>query len=205
MTLLSNPGRRRRPSAQTQAEILAAAEFHFSEYGFAATSIAQLASVLSMSTTNIHKHFGSKRGLAEAVCGIQLDRFHLFIVEGMRGVAGTRTALQKFCQVVVRYNLEAPEKWPWLFELYVFSAEQDWTVFRHFRTQVVGLLEKIVAAGVETGELRKDAVADAESLFDSLQALMHPLLIRFDAPDIAARRATVLADFAYRALANGAV
>jgi TetR/AcrR family transcriptional regulator len=66
---------RRDPDA-TRAAILDAAEVIFASCGFADTSTSQIADAASVTKSLIHHHFGSKRGLWQAVLERRFQEYH---------------------------------------------------------------------------------------------------------------------------------
>jgi AcrR family transcriptional regulator len=199
---LSAPEKRRprhRPD-QTRQEILKAAQTVIQTYGFAAMSISGLARQLGMSTTNIHKYFRSKDGLAEAVCGLELSRFVAYIKSQTFSSDNTRDALRLFAAALLSYNQNNTIVTHYMFELYIISAKSDWTVFRNFRAEMVEVLESILQVGVLCGDVRPNAISNAEQVFDSFATVMHPLLVR-DYLELGPERGQNLADFIYLAVA----
>jgi len=65
--------RRRRPGAETRAEIIAAAERHFAESGYEATRLEDVASDVGIRRAAIFYHFGDKQELYHAVLDQALE------------------------------------------------------------------------------------------------------------------------------------
>lgn len=70
----SNPRQRPVNSAQTRANLLAAAEHCLRENGYAAFSTRQVAVIANVPLSQIHYHFGSKQGLLLALFEAQNNR-----------------------------------------------------------------------------------------------------------------------------------
>ena len=70
----SNPRQRPMNSAQTRANLLAAAEHCLRESGYAAFSTRQVALIANVPLSQIHYHFGSKQGLLLALFEAQNNR-----------------------------------------------------------------------------------------------------------------------------------
>ncbi|WP_416425115.1 TetR/AcrR family transcriptional regulator [Pseudomonas sp. App30] len=191
--------RARHTPQQTTREILIAAEGLFAEHGFAGMSMSGLAKQLGMSAATVHKYFGSKRGLAEAVCGLELERFAGHMEAAISTEDGTAVALERFAIAVLAYNSGFASPTPKIFELYVFAAQSDWTVFRAFRERVVHLLSKVLQAGEVRGDVRVGAAECVEQVFDGFSAILHPLVVR-DFRYQGGGRAPALARFLYQAL-----
>src|SRR5690349_4622065 len=76
VTAAEEPVRRRRPSAEVRAAILAAAEDLFAERGFAGTSTKAIAAHAAVSEALEFTNFGTKAALFEAAV---MDRYESFV------------------------------------------------------------------------------------------------------------------------------
>lgn len=162
-------------------------------------SMQGLAKALGMSAATIHKYYQTKRGLAEAVCGVFLSRYVAHIESRLFVDEGTQVAFERFALAIVDYHTGDVHLTPEIFEIYVFAAQSDWVVFREFRAQVVDVLRKILEEGVRRKDVRPTAVAQAEQVFDGFTSIMHPLLVR-DFPQELGARGQQLARFLFQAV-----
>ena len=183
----------------TRREILIAAEAQFQLHGYASMSMQGLAKALGMSAATIHKYYQTKRGLAEAVCGVFLSRYVAHIESRIFADEGTQVAFERFAMAILDYHTGDVHLTREIFEIYVFAAQSDWVVFREFRAQVVDLLRKILKEGVRRKDVRPTAVAQAEQVFDGFASIMHPLLVR-DFPQELGERGQQLSRFLFQAV-----
>jgi AcrR family transcriptional regulator len=72
----ATPGGQRGPAEHERREqILRAADEHFRHYGYAKTTVADLAKAIGVSAAYVYRFFESKQAIGEAVCAMTLARF----------------------------------------------------------------------------------------------------------------------------------
>ena len=72
----ATPGGQRGPAEHERREqIIRAADEHFRHYGYAKTTVADLAKAIGVSAAYVYRFFESKQAIGEAVCAMTLARF----------------------------------------------------------------------------------------------------------------------------------
>lgn len=150
---LSTHGRVRDPQAK-RAAILDAAEKLFSEQGFAACSMAQLAEESGVTQSLIHHHFGPKRGLWETVLRSRMAGF----MGSQAAFVQKKARAPSILRQSMRSLFELCRTQPRLLRLYAWavaegvptSAPQD------DARPLIGLGIDWVRKAQERGELRAD-------------------------------------------------
>src|SRR5215207_4356763 len=95
----------RGPAEHTvRAQIVEAAEAHFSRYGYGKTTVSDLAKAIGFSKAYIYKFFDSKQAIGEAICAKTLSALIAAMEEA---VAGAPTATEKFRRELVFQRSEA--------------------------------------------------------------------------------------------------
>ena len=71
----ATPGGQRGPAEHERREqIIRAADEHFRHYGYAKTTVADLAKAIGVSAAYVYRFFESKQAIGEAVCAMTLAR-----------------------------------------------------------------------------------------------------------------------------------
>jgi len=65
---ISSPGARGPADHDIRDQIVAAANEHFSQYGYSKTTVSDLAKAIGFSKAYIYKFFDSKQAIGEAIC-----------------------------------------------------------------------------------------------------------------------------------------
>lgn len=162
-----------------QAErILITAERLIRRNGFHKTTIADVATESRMSPANVHRLFGSKDEVRQAVCARLLDRHYRLATQLIQlpYPAGARI------MIIVRHSramiLRLIRKEPHLFALIVFAIRSDWEVLGDHLRRTTEALESAIKQGVASGEFRQqDAWQAASNLLWATAMLWHPLLV----------------------------
>jgi AcrR family transcriptional regulator len=160
----------------TPEQILEAAEEVLRRYGPAKANVVDVARALGVSHGSVYRHFPSKAALRDAVTERWLASISepLELIAAGEGRAGDR--LERWLDGLVdskrRKALDDPE----LFATYVgLTSESREVVTAHVDT-LVGQLARIVADGVEDGELATaDPSRAARAVFDATTRFHNPV------------------------------
>ncbi|MDE1171597.1 MAG: TetR/AcrR family transcriptional regulator [Verrucomicrobium sp.] len=160
----------------TRARIVETANALFRRFGYTKTSMAEIAAELKMSPANIYKFFPSKRALIEegAECNMVEIQEELERIRDGKGEAIGK--LEKIVRYLYGYHRKIFSKEKQIYQLVVDAYEEDWECIRDFREFFLEVVASIVREGVAGGEFSRAEASTAETLLDSLQWVVHPLL-----------------------------
>jgi len=159
----------------TRERIIEAAEDVFRRFGPQKTTVVDVARALGVSHGSVYRHFDSKVALRDAVVEVWLKRTS----DPLAGIADSDLApserLRKWFDVLLATKREKVTADP---ELYLVSR----TIFAEARTVVaehiaalVGQIERIVRAGIASGDFAvDDPHAAAQALFDATARFHDP-------------------------------
>jgi AcrR family transcriptional regulator len=159
----------------TSERILEAAEDVLRRYGPAKANVVDVARALGVSHGSVYRHFPSKAALRDAVVARWLES----ISEPLAAIADAEAPaperlerwLDRLVQGKRRKTLEDPE----LFATYIELTAEARDVVRAHVQALVGQVARIVADGVERGELvASDPTAAARAVFDASARFHNP-------------------------------
>ncbi len=158
--------------------ILDVAEDHFRRIGYQKTSVADIASCLGMSSTNIYRFFPSRAAINSSICG----RFFADATRFANAVPRMQTpAPQKLANLL---NILHQKKKRMLIEekpvhdLIVAAMEEDWGIIKAHSDEIMAIIETIVREGVEAGEFDiEDAAQAARGVMNAFLPFYHPVLV----------------------------
>lgn len=138
----------------------------FSEKGFEATSIRQIAHALNINIAMISYYFGSKENLLEEIIKDKLEVIKLhekdIIIENNNSEQNLeifiKCLIDKFIQNTAFYNLLHSEL---IIKQRVFSNDTYYTVKQHNEA----ILQKIIASGIEEGLFRHTPTINIIQIF----------------------------------------
>src|SRR4029078_8496683 len=86
--IIPSAGQSRGPAEHdVRDQIVAAAETHFSRYGYQKTTVSDLAKAIGFSKAYIYKFFDSKQAIGEAICSKTLTTIIAAVEEAVAGAA----------------------------------------------------------------------------------------------------------------------
>lgn len=142
---------KRDPEATRQA-LLAAGAALFSESGYDAVPIGQVATRAGVNKALISYHFGGKRGLYAAILAAGFEQIAARFAAAEAQAEDAPAALHALLGVFDGYRREHPE-FPRLFMREVLATGIDPGVVPHFVT-LIGVVRRLAARGVREGAFR---------------------------------------------------
>jgi AcrR family transcriptional regulator len=159
----------------TLDRILAAAEDVIRRFGPAKATVVDVARALGVSHTAVHKHVGSKAELRDMVLGRWLESTMtpLRAVVAERGSAPKR--LRKLFDALIAVKRRRAADDPELFTAYRTLAADAKSVITAHVEEMIGLVAKLIASGVEEGTFRTvDPTAMGRAVLIATSKFHHP-------------------------------
>lgn len=137
----------------TAKQIIEAAERLFRKIGWQKTTLADIASELNMSSSNIYRFFTMKSEINEAVC---MDLLGKIEGEAERIAACKVSANQRIRELIGTLEKAHLQQFALdrnLYDLVVKSIDNKWAIARQHNERMTAILVRIIASGVASGEL----------------------------------------------------
>ena len=161
---------------ETRQLILDRAYALFAEIGYNKTTIGDIAKACGFSPANVHKHFGTKSAINQAIASVMLDEK---VREAKAAIARHRTAsnkLRALIKTVHESTLESFRHRAKVYDTLAAAAEEKWEAIRAYRITLREMIRDIVVQGRDRGEF---AVADVDRATQAIHMaatrLIHPL------------------------------
>ncbi|MBI1237865.1 MAG: TetR family transcriptional regulator [Alphaproteobacteria bacterium] len=151
-----------------RSKIIETAKKRFVHYGYAKTTMAEIAADLNMSPGNLYRYFPGKIDIAEALADETLEA----AFEKLREVASregltSREKLRSFLQLELTWTYHQLDNDPRIFEIAQFIKKER---PHHVNRQLAGerkILSALLAEGVRSGEFQ---IADVEFSAEMIQS-----------------------------------
>jgi AcrR family transcriptional regulator len=161
-------------------QIVAAAEQHFSRYGYEKTAVSDLAKAIGFSKAYIYKFFDSKQAIGEAICSKTLSAIIVAVEEA---VAGAPTATEKFRRVFKALTSTAVSLFfndRKLYDIAASSAAEGWPSARAYAQRIKEILTDVVREGRESGEFERKTPLDetVHAIYLVMLPFVNPLLLQ---------------------------
>ncbi|KRB51943.1 TetR family transcriptional regulator [Rhizobium sp. Root708] len=183
------------------SRILDAAERLFRHYGYAKTTVADIARDLGMSPANVYRFFASKVEIHQAICGRMLAASYQMAYEACHLPISASDRLRRFVEGQYQMTVDTMLDQEKVHEMVVVAIERDWHVIEKHVDSIHALIADVIREGIASGEFADQDADVASRCFGAATiSLCHPQMV---AQCLAkTNRATVdeLVEFTIRAL-----
>ena len=160
-------------------QIIQAAHEYFAHYGYAKTTVADLAREIGFSKAYIYRFFESKQAIGEAICSDCVDRLFNEVREAVEEGQGATDKLRRFARTVTTAGAElffADRK---IHEIVAVASTENWAAAQVYRERLQGLLEAILKEGRESGEFERKTPLDEtrRSIFYAFMPFINPVFL----------------------------
>ncbi|WP_210644887.1 MULTISPECIES: TetR/AcrR family transcriptional regulator [unclassified Pseudomonas] len=163
-------------------QIVAAANEHFSQYGYGKTTVSDLAKAIGFSKAYIYKFFDSKQAIGEAICSRCLAEIVAAVElaiseEGLSPTERFRRLVKTL--VTTGVNLFFNDRK--LYDIAAFSASERWPSSQAYNARIKSFVLQIVREGRELGEFERKTPLDetVDAIHLALRPFVNPLLLQY--------------------------
>lgn len=163
-------------------QIVAAANEHFSLYGYAKTTVSDLAKAIGFSKGYIYKFFDSKQAIGEAICTSCLSVIVGAVEESLTRSVSATDKYRRFFRTLSEQSAELFFEDRKLYDIAAVSCAEDWSSSRAYMVKVEDILRSILLEGRESGEFERKTPLDetCRSIMQVMQPFMHPNMLQYN-------------------------
>lgn len=160
-------------------QIVAAAHEYFAHYGYAKTTVADLARAIGFSKAYIYRFFESKQAIGEAIVSDCLGRLFEQVREAVEQGHGATDKMRRYAKTVTSAGVELFFSDRKLYEIASQASAEKWAATQVYVDRLQGLLEDILKEGRESGEFERKTPLDEtrRSIFYALLPFIDPLFL----------------------------
>lgn len=141
-------------------QIIAAAGEHFQHYGYAKTTVSDLARQIGFSKAYIYRFFESKQAIGEAICANCLDGLYSEVRAAVNEGQDATDKLRRFTKTVTHVGAELFFQDRKIHDIAVHASTEKWPAAIAYSARLRGLIEDIVREGRISGEFEKKTPLD---------------------------------------------
>jgi AcrR family transcriptional regulator len=141
-------------------QIVEAADAHFSRYGYAKTTMADLARAIGFSKAYLYKFFDSKQAIGEAICTRCLAPQFAAIEAAVEAAATPHEKVRALFRTSVKQGLEQFFTDRQLYEMVTVSVTENWVSSTKYVADLNALLEAIIRLGRANGDFERKTPLD---------------------------------------------
>lgn len=141
-------------------QIVEAANECFARYGYAKTTVADLAREIGFSKAYIYRFFESKQAIGEAICNSRLERI---LAETRAAIAEGSSATERFRSMFKSLTTLSVELFfhdRKIYDIAAHSAAEGWSPAVAYKRALREMLLEIVKGGRESGEFERKTPLD---------------------------------------------
>lgn len=158
-------------------QIIEAANECFARYGYAKTTVADLAREIGFSKAYIYRFFESKQAIGEAICTSRLDRI---LTETRAVIAERGSATEHFRRMFKTLTALSVELFfddRKIYDIAAHSASEQWSSAISYREMLGSMIADIVRSGRESGEFERKTPFDetCRAIYYAMMPFVDPL------------------------------
>jgi AcrR family transcriptional regulator len=201
-TTSSLPSTRGPADHAVREQIVEAAREHFRQYGYAKTTVSDLAKAIGFSKAYIYKFFDSKQAIGEAICAKTLTAIVASVEEAVAGATTPTEKFRRMFKVLVATGVSLHFNDRKLYDIAAYAAAEQWPSVRAYCERIGHILTEIVRQGRESGEFERKTPLDetVQAIDLVVQPYVNPLLLQFNL-GVAEEAPARLANLVLRSLA----
>ena len=161
-------------------QIVAAAEQHFSRYGYDKTTVSELARAIGFSKAYIYRFFDSKQAIGEAICSQTLTAIVAAVEEAVAGAPTSTEKIRRMFNVLTNTAVSLFFNDRKLYDIAAHAAGEGWPPARAYAQRIRQMLTEIIREGREAGEFERKTPLDetARSIHLVMRPFANPLLLQ---------------------------
>ncbi|KAF2394242.1 MULTISPECIES: TetR/AcrR family transcriptional regulator [Pseudomonas] len=179
----SSPSTRGPADHDIRDQIVAAANEHFSQYGYSKTTVSDLAKAIGFSKAYIYKFFDSKQAIGEAICANCLAEIVAAVEQAINveGLSPTER-FRRLVKTVIATGVNLFFNDRKLYDIAAFAAAESWPSTQAYDAQIKSFVSQIVREGREVGEFERKTPLDetVEAIHLALRPFVNPLLLQYN-------------------------
>jgi AcrR family transcriptional regulator len=163
-------------------QIIAAANAYFSRYGYAKTTVSELAREIGFSKAYIYKFFDSKQAIGEAICAMTLEAIDAAAVAALAQGGGGAQQLRRLFRSIVDESARLFFADRQLYAIAAHSTEEKWQSSSVHAERIHTLLCGVLDAGRATNEFERTTPLDetARAILQAMQPFINPLMLQYN-------------------------
>ena len=161
-------------------QIVKAAHEHFAHYGYAKTTVADLAREIGFSKAYIYRFFESKQAIGEAIVCECLDEIFTKTREAVESGRDAHDKLRKFAKTITSASIDVAFNDRKIYEVATHASSENWTPVQAYVERLQALLQEILNEGRESGQFeRKTPIAETcRAIYYALLPFIDPVFLQ---------------------------
>ncbi|TXT38841.1 MAG: TetR family transcriptional regulator [Comamonadaceae bacterium] len=165
---------------EVRNQIVAAANEHFSHYGYEKTTVSDLAKVIGFSKAYIYKFFESKQAIGEIICANNLAAIETEVRAAIDQADQPPEKLRRMFKTIAESSLRQFFRDRKLHDMAVSAVTARWPSTLAYEERIQALLRDILQQGRQSGDFERKTPLDeaAMAIFLVMRPYLHPVMLQ---------------------------
>jgi AcrR family transcriptional regulator len=161
-------------------QIVAAANEHFSRYGYGKTTVSDLAKAIGFSKAYIYRFFESKQAIGEMICAKCLHEIESEVRAAVGEADSPPEKLRRMFRTIGEASLRLFFQDRKLYDLAASAAAEHWPAADAYEERIQKLLQDVLQEGRQTGDFERKTPLDetATAIYLIMRPYLNPLLLQ---------------------------
>jgi len=161
-------------------QIIEAAHEYFAHYGYAKTTVSDLAREIGFSKAYIYRFFESKQAIGEAIVCECLDEIFTKAREAVQSGRDANDKLRRFAKTVTSATLDVAFNDRKIYEVAMHASSENWAPVQAYIERLQALLEDILKEGRESRQFERKTPIDetGRAIYYALLPFMDPVFLQ---------------------------
>jgi AcrR family transcriptional regulator len=161
-------------------QIVEAAHEYFGHYGYAKTTVSDLARAIGFSKAYIYRFFESKQAIGEAIVGECVDEIFAKTREAVESGRDANDKLRKFAKTVTSATMDVAFNDRKIYEVATQASSENWPPVQAYVERLLALLQDILKEGRETGQFERKTPIDetCRAIYCALLVFNDPVFLQ---------------------------
>jgi AcrR family transcriptional regulator len=166
---------------EVRDQIITAATEHFSHYGYAKTTVSDLAKSIGFSKAYIYKFFESKQAIGEAICTNCIRQIEAEVSAAIAETDQPPEQLRRMFKAYTEATLRLLFQDRKLYEIAASAATERWPAVLAYEERVQKQLREVLQAGRQSGDFERKTPLDEAvmSIYLVMRPHLNPLLLQY--------------------------
>jgi AcrR family transcriptional regulator len=165
---------------EVRDQIVAAAVEHFSHYGYAKTTVSDLAKSIGFSKAYIYKFFESKQAIGEVICANCMQQIETEVSAAIAEASSSPEKLRRMFKAFTEASLRLLFNERKLYEIAATAATDRWQVVLDYEVRIQKLLREVLQEGRQSGDFERKTPLDETvmAIYLVMRPYLNPLLLQ---------------------------
>lgn len=182
----SDSGQRGPTEHAIRDQIVAAANEHFSRYGYGKTTVSDLATAIGFSKAYIYKFFDSKQAIGEAICAASLTSIVRHAEEVIADAKTPTEKIRRMFSTIIADTTRLAFTDRKVYDLAVTACAERWPPADAYLESLRGMVARIVTEGRRTGEFERKTALDETSraIVGAMMTFLSPVSLQYNLDEV---------------------